>query len=217
VDASYNRDEWKHWSDEDGDCQDTRDEVLSRDGTGVSFNEGGCDVVSGSWYDPYTGKTFTSKSDVDIDHIVPLKDAHVSGGFAWGTAKKERYANYLDRPYHLIAVEDNSNQGKSDKSPDKWMPSNRAYQCDYVEHWVQIKAEWQLSMTRAEFDFINAKLHACEVGTSTNSTDNTRAVNGDGSEDDACCKVCKSSRACGDTCISTDNLCSQPPGCACQG
>lgn len=30
-----------------------------------------------------------------------------------------------------------------------------------------------------------------------------------------CCKVCENSRACGDSCISYDKQCHQPPGCAC--
>ena len=30
-----------------------------------------------------------------------------------------------------------------------------------------------------------------------------------------CCKVCKSGKACGDSCISTDKTCNKPPGCAC--
>lgn len=32
-----------------------------------------------------------------------------------------------------------------------------------------------------------------------------------------CCKVCSNSKACGDSCISKDKTCHQPPGCACQG
>jgi hypothetical protein len=32
-----------------------------------------------------------------------------------------------------------------------------------------------------------------------------------------CCKVCKKGQACGDSCISWEKNCHQPPGCACQG
>jgi hypothetical protein len=33
----------------------------------------------------------------------------------------------------------------------------------------------------------------------------------------ACCKVCRKGKACGDTCISRDKECHTPPGCACDG
>ena len=32
-----------------------------------------------------------------------------------------------------------------------------------------------------------------------------------------CCKVCTTSQACGDSCISKTKTCHQPPGCACNG
>jgi hypothetical protein len=33
----------------------------------------------------------------------------------------------------------------------------------------------------------------------------------------ACCKICRKGKACGDTCISRDDQCHVPPGCACDG
>lgn len=33
----------------------------------------------------------------------------------------------------------------------------------------------------------------------------------------SCCKVCKAGKACGNSCISRDKACHQPPGCACGG
>ncbi len=33
----------------------------------------------------------------------------------------------------------------------------------------------------------------------------------------ACCKVCTTGKACGDSCIARDKTCHKPPGCACNG
>ncbi len=46
-------------------------------------------------------------------------------------------------------------------------------------------------------------------GTSTNVDDLKNADNKD------CCKICKASKACGDSCIKRDYTCNKPPGCAC--
>lgn len=34
---------------------------------------------------------------------------------------------------------------------------------------------------------------------------------------EACCKVCKKGKACGDSCIAANKSCSKPKGCACNG
>ena len=106
----------------------------------LTYSSSGCTVVSGVWDDPYTATRFTSPSDVDIDHMVPLSDAHRSGGWQWTTTKKRDYANDLNHPETLIAVDDGSNSSKSDKSPDQWMPPNVGYHCTYAIEWVDIKA-----------------------------------------------------------------------------
>ena len=80
---AYDRKLWKHWIDEDKDCQNTRHEVLIEESlTPVTFKtDKGCRVVSGSWLGAYSGEIFTDASLLDIDHLVPLKEAHESGGF----------------------------------------------------------------------------------------------------------------------------------------
>lgn len=50
-------------------------------------------VISGSWFDPYSGKYFTKANDLDIDHIVPLKHAHSSGASRWDIGKRREFAN----------------------------------------------------------------------------------------------------------------------------
>jgi endonuclease I len=43
----------------------------------------------------------------------------------------------------------------------------------------------------------------------------TRSVQASGRARSSCCKICTSSQACGDSCISSSFNCHQPPGCAC--
>lgn len=159
----YDRDEWlPSWADADGDCQSTRHEVLIAEADGpITYGAGNCTVTSGVWNDPYTGATFTSPSDLDIDHMVPLADAHRSGGWAWSTAKKRAYANDLDHPETLIAVDDGSNASKSDRSPDQWLPPNASYRCTYAIEWTSIKATWSLTVTPAERSSLTSLLTTC--------------------------------------------------------
>lgn len=162
IDRAYRRADWRHWSDADGDCQNTRQEVLIRAGTELTFTSPqACTVKSGRWRDPYTGRTFTLPSDLDVDHVVPLKDAFVSGGYRWDDRRREAFANDLEDERHLLAVEDNVNQAKRDQSPDEWMPPDPGYHCAYVAAWVSIKKRWGLTMTRPEYAMVRETLAAC--------------------------------------------------------
>ncbi len=73
----YDRDLYGGWIDADGDCQDTRQEVLIAESiTPVQLDSRGCRVVIGTWFDPFTGQTFTNPGDLDIDHIIPHFHSH---------------------------------------------------------------------------------------------------------------------------------------------
>ena len=78
----YSRSQWKHWIDEDGDCQDARQETLIQESlVEVTFESGKkCRVAMGRWYGVFTGTYIEAPEDLDIDHLVPLKNAHESGG-----------------------------------------------------------------------------------------------------------------------------------------
>ena len=60
----YDRDDWGGWIDEDGDCQNTRAEILIRDSQ-AKVNFDGCRVVDGLWKLPYWGGTATQASQLD--------------------------------------------------------------------------------------------------------------------------------------------------------
>lgn len=152
----YNREDWGNWIDEDKDGLNTRDEVLAEESLikpVISNNK----VVYGKWFDKYTGKYFTNPRDLDIDHLVPLKNAHISGASNWSKRKKNRYYNYLRYDNHLIAVSKSANRNKSDKSPVEWLPPNEEYQCEYVREWYKIKSDWGLTVEEG-FDKVSNRV-----------------------------------------------------------
>ena len=163
----YDRDDWKHWTDSDGDCQDTRQEVLIEESSiSVTFvDDRMCRVASGSWTDPYTGVMTEDPSGLDIDHLVPLANAHDSGGHAWDRDRKERFANNLLFAGHLIAATASANRTKGRKGPEEWRPTDQDYWCQYAVDWITVKREWELTATQAEVDALREMLDTCDHAT----------------------------------------------------
>jgi hypothetical protein len=150
--ATYNRANFKHWIDANRDCQNTRTEVLIAESrvTPRYTTTRHCAVATGRWYSYYDGAYWTKPADVDIDHMVPLKEAWESGGRLWSVNNRTRYANDLGSSATLIAVTDNVNQAKSDRDPAAWLPPRVASRCTYAIQWVTVKYRWRLSIDAAE-------------------------------------------------------------------
>ena len=149
----YDRDDWGGWIDVDGDCQNTRAEILIRDSqTEVSFD--GCRVVSGFWNLPYSGGSTTSASQIDIDHIIPLKWAHGHGGDRWSSGRKRALAN---DPDNLLATSASANRRKGVKGPDRWMPV--VNKCSYAQRWERLIDKYGLVATPEEMAAIGV---ACQ-------------------------------------------------------
>lgn len=127
----------------------------------VTLSLNGCDVVSGRWVDIYTGQAFTDPSLLDIDHMVPLANAHRSGGAGWDAGQKRDFANHLAITDALVAVSASANRSKSDRSPDQWLPPNGFIHCRYATAWVDVKYEWALTVTSAERDKLQEILTGC--------------------------------------------------------
>ena len=64
-------------------------------------------MVSGRWVSPFTGKVIQNSSEIDIDHVVPLKWAWKRGAKGWTQAKRERFANDMVNlsPVELVLIE----------------------------------------------------------------------------------------------------------------
>ena len=148
---AYRRADWRYWLDADGDCQNTRQEVLIEESLiQVTLSPDGCRVLAGQWLDPYGGEVYTDPRHLDIDHVVPMGAAHRMGGWRWSRARKAEYANALDDPDHLIVVGVRLNRQKGDRGPAVWLPPRTRSQCRYVRAWQAITSRWALTVSPAD-------------------------------------------------------------------
>jgi hypothetical protein len=152
----YDRDKFRHWVDANGDCQDTRDEVLDAES---KLAVSGCAISRGTWFSYYDRVTVHESTLLDIDHLVPLAEAWDSGAKRWNARTRERYANDLRDPRSLVAVTASANRSKSDQDPAEWMPDYG--RCRYLRQWVAVKIRWSLPVNRAEKRALRNRASRC--------------------------------------------------------
>lgn len=156
----YNRGDWPHWLDSDKDCQNTRHEMLIQTSIkAVTFkSDKQCNVLSGEWYDPYSSETFTQSTDLDLDHIVPLKFAHGHGGNNWSRKQKALFANDSE---NLILAQASLNRQKGAKGIHDWLPPNHQYRCKYIAHFNSVMGKYDLAYASSEQRIVNRLVKAC--------------------------------------------------------
>ena len=154
------------WINEDGpaNCYNTRAEVLLRDSDPnekVHFAPGNkCMVVRARWDDPYSATPFKLANAVQVDHVVPLKAAYLSGAHAWSENRRCRYANFLNDPTHLLTVSGHENMSKGDAGPERYLPPNPRFICQYLHLWMKVKAIWGMEYPAEEAAAIHQALNA---------------------------------------------------------
>jgi len=159
------------WSDDvdvDGGHNgcDTRNDVLRRDLTAEVLKPGthACVVLSGTLADPYTGHLIvfargrSSSAKVQIDHVVALGDAWVTGAQQLTPTQRRTLAN---DPLNLLAVDGPTNGAKGDADAASWLPPNKAFRCTYVARQVAVKQRYHLWVTPAEGAQIARVLTGC--------------------------------------------------------
>ena len=155
----YDRALFPHWDSGIEDNCTTRQVVLERDGEDVEVDDN-CQPVSGSWDGRYDDEVLTDAQDVDIDHMVALKEGWRSGAHAWTTEERQRFANDLDST-QLWAVSASSNRSKGDADPADWMPPSEEVHCDYVASWIEVKHTWELTVDPDEEQALREVLQGC--------------------------------------------------------
>jgi len=161
--TGYSRAAFTHWSDLNRDGCDSRNEILKRDLTQIIFKTGtrDCKVISGQLLDPLSGKTLifsSSKSTVDIDHLVSLSNAWQTGAAYFDKKTRESLAN---DPLNLLAVDAKLNRQKGDGDAATWLPPLKSFRCKYVAIQVAVKAKYLLWVTSAEREAIIKVLDNC--------------------------------------------------------
>jgi hypothetical protein len=162
--TGYARSQFPHWSDPDRNGCDARNDSLKRDLTQISFKTGtrDCKVLTGQLLDPFSGKVITfssSKSNIDIDHVVALSNAWQTGAAYFDKTKRAAIAN---DPLNLIAVDAKLNRQKGDGDAATWLPPLKSYRCDYVARQIAVKAKYGLWVTQPEKGAIIKLLEMCE-------------------------------------------------------
>ena len=163
--TGYDRDRFgPAWLDADRNGCDTRNDVLAAHLTHVVLEPGthDCVVTTGDLADPYTGTVIHFvRGDgtlVDIDHVVALGNAWVTGAFKEPVRERAALAN---DPLNLLPVDASANRQKGDGDAATWLPANKAYRCRYVARQVAVKTKYDLWVTPPERAAIERVLDAC--------------------------------------------------------
>lgn len=167
---------WQYDYDNSG-CN-TRDDILKQVLTMADVNK--CTVFRGIYpYDPYTGKTdvIWSKSgaaSLQVDHIVALKDAWISGAKSFTVSDEvqkgiaqdpfERRQQIANDPLNLVLADGPENMSKSASKADEWMvPANAGYRCEYSARQVMVKSKFGLTVTKSEQKALEKQLGLCKA------------------------------------------------------
>ena len=147
------------WADVDRNGCDTRNDILKRDLSQVTYRAKtkDCVVESGVLLDPFSGENINfqrgekTSALVQIDHVVALSNAWQTGIFKADLATRKNFAN---DPLNLLAVKGSLNSQKGDGDAATWLPPNKPFRCDYVSRQVEVKVKYGLWVTKPERDAI---------------------------------------------------------------
>ena len=123
--SPYNRDHYPY-------PQSVEDSIIAR--------------MGGRIYSPYTGESFASKRETDIEHVVAVSEAHDSGLCATSTSTRRAFARDLDNL--TLASPALNRYEKVAKDVAEWLPVQN--QCWFVARVVAIKKKYGLSMDARE-------------------------------------------------------------------
>ena len=113
--------------------------------------------MGGRVYGPYTGATFASIRQTDIEHIVARSEAHDSGLCAASADVRRAFAN--DLLNLTLASPSVNRQRKIGKDFAEWTPPLNI--CWYAAAIIKVKSKYRLTVDRRERSALENALRAC--------------------------------------------------------
>ena len=113
--------------------------------------------MGGRVYGPYTGTTFGSTRQTDIEHVVATSEAHDSGLCAADAATKRRFAS--DLANLTLASPKVNRHEKRGRDASEWLP--RMNRCWFAGRVVEVKRKYGLSVDRREASALEEVLSGC--------------------------------------------------------
>jgi len=152
---AYNRDiDYGDWQDYDGDCQNTRAEVLiARSLSPVEFTRSdNCYVKSGKWIDYYTNTVYTNAGDLDIDHVLPTRQHYETIGQYQSKAKRVEFYNDTE---NTVITRLGFNRSKSDKDLSEFITRvPRENRCKYIVKYSGISVKYDITLDNSDNEII---------------------------------------------------------------
>ena len=154
--TGYTRDQFgQAWADVDRNGCDTRNDILKRDLTSITYKSKtrNCVVLSGTLLDRYSGESINfvrgniTSMEVQIDHVVALSNAWQTGAFKLTAEQRKALAN---DPMNLFAVKGRLNSQKGDGDAATWLPPLKSFRCAYVAQQIAVKAKYSLWLVPPE-------------------------------------------------------------------
>jgi len=119
-------------------------------------------AMSGRIYGPYTGTTFTSKRQTDIEHIVATSEAHDSGLCSADAKTKSSFANdLLNLTLAAPRVNRCSATGKCGKDAGEWLPEKN--RCWFAQRVIDVRLKYNLTIDCKEAESLDDVLSHCET------------------------------------------------------
>jgi hypothetical protein len=115
--------------------------------------DGECRLSAGTgrWSDHYAIVNLFDAESIEVDHIVPLREAWDAGASSWTRAERRKFAT--DHLNLSITSKEINNKKRDKQVYDlSWVPE-RFQSCDFAKRYASVKGEYSLTFTEKEIEF----------------------------------------------------------------